>query len=266
MFDGKVAIITGGGSGIGAALAAELRRLGSTVVTADIVGADVELDVRDRSVFTDLVDEVAGAHGHLDLLFNNAGIAVGGETHRMDPSYFDRVIDVNLRGVVNGVMVAYPRMVAQGHGHIVNTASVAGLCGTPMVAAYSMTKHGVVGLSTSLRPEAALHGVKVSVLCPGPIDTPILDSSPPLDLPLQPPNTLTGRQFMAVLKQRPIAPDRFAGPALRAVARNRAVIVVPASSKALWYLQRWSPGTAERLARFGAARIRSQQQAIADHR
>jgi NAD(P)-dependent dehydrogenase (short-subunit alcohol dehydrogenase family) len=266
MFDGKVAIITGGGSGIGAAMTAELRRQGATVVTADVVGGDVDLDVRDRAAFTKLVDEVAAAHGRLDLLFNNAGISVGGETHRMDPSYFDHVIDVNLRGVVNGVMSAYPRMVAQGHGHIVNTASMAGLCGTPMVAAYSMTKHGVVGLTTSLRPEAAMHGVKVSVLCPGAIDTPILDSSPPGDLPPQPPDTLTGRQFMAVLKQNPITPERFAGPALRGVARNRAVIIVPANGKVLWYLQRCSPGATERLGRFGAARIRRQQQAAAVER
>ena len=141
MFAGKVAVITGGGSGIGAAMAAELRRQGATVVTADVKGGDVELDVRDRAAVEAAVERVITDHGRLDLLFNNAGISMGGETHRMDPSYFDRIIDVNLRGVVNGVMAAYPRMVEQGHGHIVNTASMAGLAGTPMVAAYSMTKH-----------------------------------------------------------------------------------------------------------------------------
>lgn len=253
-FDGKVAIVTGGGSGIGAALAAELRRQGATVVTADLQGGDVELDVRDRAAVSALVEEV----GPLDYLFNNAGISVGGETHRMDPSYFDRIIDVNLRGVVNGVMAAYPRMVERGRGHIVNTASMAGLSGTPMVAAYSMTKHGVVGLSTSLRPEAALHGVRVSVLCPGSIDTPILDSSPPSDLPPQPPETLTGRQFMAVIKQKPVPASSIAGPALRGVARNQAVIIVPASGKVLWYLQRLSPGVVERVGRFGAARVKQR--------
>lgn len=253
-FDGKVAIITGGGSGIGAALATELRRQGAMVVTADVVGGDVDLDVRDRAAFAGLVDDVAAEHGRLDLLFNNAGISIGGQTHQMDGSYFDRVIDVNLRGVVNGVVAAYPRMVEQGHGHIVNTASMAGLAPTPMVAAYAMTKHGVVGLSTSLRAEAAVHGVRVSVLCPGSIDTPILDSAPPSDLPA-PPSAITGREFMAIIKQKPVPAASIAGPALRGVARNKAVIIVPASAKALWYLQRTSPRTMQAAGRLMVRRV-----------
>lgn len=255
MFEGKVVVITGGGSGIGAAMAAELLRCGALVVTADLVGGDVELDVRDQPAFIAAIDDVVAEHGRIDLLFNNAGISTGGESHLMDGSYFDRVIDVNLRGVVNGIVATYPRMVAQGYGHIVNTASMAGLVPTPMTAAYAMTKHGVVGLSTSLRPEARQHGVKVSVLCPGAIDTPILDASPPADLPMPPPGTLTGRQFMALIKQKPIAPARFAGPALRGVARNKAVIIVPTRAKGLWYLQRFLPGTVQAVDRSVARRV-----------
>jgi NAD(P)-dependent dehydrogenase (short-subunit alcohol dehydrogenase family) len=250
-FGGKVAIVTGGGSGIGAALAEELRRQGATVVTADLEGGDVELDVRDRAAFTALVEEV----GPLDLLFNNAGISIGGETHLMDPSYFDRAIDVNLRGVVNGVMAAYPRMVERGRGHIVNTASMAGLAPTPMVAAYAMAKHGVVGLSTSLRAEAAAHGVRVSVLCPGSIDTPILDSAPPPDLPAPAPSTITGREFMAIIGQKPVPASSIARPALRGVARNQAVIIVPSRARALWYLQRASPQAMQAAGRLVARRV-----------
>jgi NAD(P)-dependent dehydrogenase (short-subunit alcohol dehydrogenase family) len=255
MFEGKVAVITGGGSGIGAAIADELRRRNATVVTADLVDGDVELDVRDRRAFVALIDEVSAKHGRIDLLFNNAGISIGGESHLMDATYFDRAIDVNLRGVVNGIAATYPRMVAQGHGHIVNTASMAGLVPTPMTAAYAMTKHGIVGLSTSLRPEARHHGVNVSVLCPGAVDTPILDSSAPSDLPPPPTNTLTGREFMSIIKQTPIAPSRIAGPVLRGVARNRAVIIVPASAKGLWYLQRWSPGAVQAIDGYVTRRV-----------
>jgi NAD(P)-dependent dehydrogenase (short-subunit alcohol dehydrogenase family) len=233
-------------------MAAELRRQGATVVTADLRGGDVELDVRDRAAVTKLIEEV----GPLDYLFNNAGIGLGGESHLMDPAYWDRIIDVNLRGVVNGVVAAYPRMVERGRGHIVNTASAAGLAPTPMVVAYSMTKHGVVGLSTSLRAEAAMHGVKVSVLCPGTVDTPILDDPPPADLPPEPPGNLTGRQFLGLLGQKPISPEAFAPPALKAVARNKAVIIVPAPVKVAWYLQRLSPGAMGALGRFGAKRVK----------
>ena len=102
---------------------------------------------------------------------------MGGSTHELDSSHWDRIIDINIKGVVNGVLTAYPLMVAQGDGHIVNTASGAGLAPAVLTVAYTTTKHAVVGLSTALRPEAALHGVRVSVLCPGAVDTPILDKA-----------------------------------------------------------------------------------------
>ena len=107
-------------------------------------------------------------------MFNNAGIAIGGSAHDYGIQEWNQIIDVNLRGVVNGVQAAYCIMIKQGFGHIVNTASITGLMPTPGQVAYSMTKHAVVGLSLSLRAEAALLGIRVSVLCPGAIRTPIL--------------------------------------------------------------------------------------------
>ncbi len=142
------------------------------------------LDVRDEKAFRTLVEEVASATGALDVLFNNAGISMGGPTHELTSAHWDRIIDVNLKGVVNGVLwPTDPRMMRQGHGHIVNTASGVGLVAPPYVTAYAVTKHAVVGLSTSLRPEAARHGVAVSVLCPGSVETPILDRLPDDELP-----------------------------------------------------------------------------------
>jgi NAD(P)-dependent dehydrogenase (short-subunit alcohol dehydrogenase family) len=273
-FAGKVAIVTGGASGIGYELGAELFRQGSHVVLADIDGTVLDaaatltaalgqsssgsieghaVDVTDADAVLELVQTVATERGQLDLMFNNAGISIGGPTHEMEPIHWDRIVDVNLRGVINGVQAAYPLMVGQGHGHIVNTASGAGLVPVVLTVGYSATKFAVVGLSTSLRPEAATHGVRVSVLCPGAVDTPILDRAAPADLPSMSAAALTGRQFMQRLRVHPIPASRFAPPALRGVARNQAIIVVPRASKSMWYLNRISPAAIERV---GAVMIR----------
>ncbi len=171
-FQGKVAIVTGAASGIGEALSGALARRGATVVLADIdeAGAKgsadalavgppgrvsaVALDVTDAEAVASLVERTAQDHGHLDFLFNNAGIGIAGPVSELTLAHWNRAIDVNLRGVVHGVVAAYPVMIRQGHGHIVNTASLAGLLPSPMLTPYGMTKHGVVGLSESLRMEA----------------------------------------------------------------------------------------------------------------
>jgi len=268
-FRGRSAIVTGGASGIGLALGARLAELGALVVLADIDGELAEqsaaalgdgvegrrLDVTDLTAFGALVDEVADRDGAIDYLFNNAGISLGGPTHDLTAAHWDRIIDVNLRGVANGILAVYPRMVQQGHGHIISTASGAGLFAPPFVAAYSATKFAVVGLSQSLRPEAALHGVKVSVLCPGAVDTPLLDRSGPADLP--PPSTqaLTGREYLTLLGQKPVPAKGLAGKALAQVARNKAVIMVPAAAKLPWYLNRWSPALGRAISNAAARRV-----------
>lgn len=251
-FTGKTAMVTGAASGIGAALAAGLRSQGATVITTDIEGdVDHELDVRDLAAFRSLVD----ACGVPDLLFSNAGVAMGGPTHELTRAHWDHVIDVNLNGVVNGLLAVYPQMVERGSGHIVATASGAGLAPPPFVTAYAATKHAVVGLALGLRAEAALHGVKVSVLCPGAVETPILDRPPKDDLPVTPSAPVTARQYLSLAKQKPIAADRFARLALKGVAGNRAIIAVPASARSLWYLHRLSPSLVGRISMHLARRV-----------
>ena len=281
-FTGKVAIVTGGASGIGAALGRALLDLGAHVVLADVDGEGAELaattlrdraptgrgsvearplDVRDTAAVQALVTETAAHHGHLDLLFNNAGISIGGESHAMAPEHWRRVIDVNLTGVINGVIAAYPLMVEQGDGHIVNTASAAGLAPAVMTAAYTASKHGVVGLSLALRPEAAHHGVRVSVLCPGAVETAILDEPPPADLPPVPAGTPSAREYMRILGLQPRPAEATATVALRGVARNRAVITGDASTRAVWYLQRLAPAAVDAIGRFAAHRLRREMAA-----
>ncbi|HEX3947790.1 MAG TPA: SDR family NAD(P)-dependent oxidoreductase, partial [Acidimicrobiales bacterium] len=140
-FDGQIALVTGGASGIGRALGAALAARDTTVVLADLdgpgarrvageLGGSAEgavLDVTDAEAVEALVRSVADRHGRIDLLFNNAGIGAGGPAETLSLADWRRVIDVDLYGVVHGVAAAYPLMVRQGSGHIVNTASLAGL-------------------------------------------------------------------------------------------------------------------------------------------
>src|SRR6266568_662707 len=136
-------------------------------------------------------------------------------------------IDVNLRGVVHGVQAVYPLMVRQRSGHIVNTASLAGLLPAPGATAYAMTKHAVVGLSLSLRGEAAAYGVRVTAVCPGVVETPILDKGGPDDLPKSPAAGHT-REFFRHVQARFYPADRMAQDIVRGIDRNAALVVAPA--------------------------------------
>jgi NAD(P)-dependent dehydrogenase (short-subunit alcohol dehydrogenase family) len=249
---GRSAVVTGGASGIGAALAVALRARGATVITTDIEGdVDRRLDVRDLDGFRALVADT----GVPDLLFANAGIAMGGRTHELTGEHWHRIIDVNVNGVVNALLAVYPGMVDRGSGHIVVTASGAGLAAPPFVTPYAATKHAVVGLALGLRPEAAVHGVRVSVLCPGAVETPILDRSFDSDLPATATPPLTAREYLALVRQSPVAADRVAESTLRGMQRNRAIIAVPASARTLWYLHRLSPWLVGRITGTVARRV-----------
>jgi len=255
-FDGAVAIVTGAASGIGKALARELAGRGCEVVLADLqialareVAAEiraaggkaqaVKIDVADFRAVERLVKDTAKRFGRLDYIFNNAGIGIGGGVELCCIADWNKAVDVNLRGVINGIQAAYQLMLAQGFGHIVNTASMAGLIPGPGTAVYTMTKHGVVGLSLSLRGEAALMGVRVSVLCPGVIQTAILERGGRygrmlMDIPEEEMRRLWERL-------RPMPPHLFARKALTAVAKNKAIIIFPWWWRVFWWINRLSP-------------------------
>ena len=272
---GKVAFITGGASGIGAALTSKLTDAGAEVWIADRQfeiaeelarrladsGATVhvvELDVRDPAAFERAIADTVQTSGRIDYLFNNAGIGIGGEVDTLSLDDWNDIIDVNLRGVIHGVQAAYPVMIRQRSGHIVNTASMAGLVTTSAQAGYSATKHAVVALSKTMRVEAASHGVQVSVLCPGVVRTAILSGGE------YGPHDSISREDLVKLGEalRPMDPDTFAEQALRAVLRNQAIIVVPRWWKALWYLERLSPALSMRTAAAALRRTRQVQSAV----
>ncbi|MBW2528857.1 MAG: SDR family NAD(P)-dependent oxidoreductase [Deltaproteobacteria bacterium] len=271
-FDGRSAIITGGASGIGRAMAEALAERGAAVVLADLqedlareVAASirgrggradgVQLDVTDAAAVQALVEQTAAQHGKLDYLFNNAGIAVGGLADQHELADWYRVLDVNLRGVVHGVHAAYPLMIQQGSGHIVNTASLAGLIPAVGEIAYVASKYAVVGLSGSLRVEGADHGVKVSVVCPGFVDTPILFEN----LEMKDADLLGVRSrsdLMALFRLEAMPVDQAAQEILAGVAANRAVITVASHAKTIAWLQRFAPVVVERMGRKLARKLR----------
>jgi len=265
VFRDAVGIITGGASGIGRALAEELAHRGGEVVLADRqiglsqqVAANInasggkaaamELDVCDFSAFEQLVQETVNRTGRLDYLFNNAGIAIGGSAGQHSIEDWNQILDINLRGVINGVQAAYKTMLAQGFGHIINTASLAGIIPSPGQVSYATTKYAVVGLSTSLRAEAAPLGIRVSVFCPGFIRTPILDGGGKYGkilMELSPEQKQRMRELIE--KAKPMAPSTFADKALDLVAKNKAIIILPSWWKVLWWTHRLSPSLGIRL-------------------
>lgn len=268
----RTAVVTGGASGIGRALAAALVARGVHVTVADLDGAGAErvaaelsgdpaggavgvaLDVTDAAAVADVIRSVKAEHGRLDMVFNNAGIGVGGRTEELTLDHWNRAIDVNLRGVVHGVHAAYPIMVEQGFGHIVNTASLAGLTPAPLMAPYTTTKHAVVGLSVSLRAEAACRGVKVSAVCPAFVDTAILDNTNP-GLP-QTEVATSARETALRVQRRLYTAEGVAADVLRGMERDQALIVVPAVGRFAWRAVRWFPSLAIRMAGREAARLR----------
>jgi NAD(P)-dependent dehydrogenase (short-subunit alcohol dehydrogenase family) len=250
-FKGKVAVVTGGASGIGRELCRQLGGHGATVIVADINREGAEevassiaeaggraraalVDVTDAEEMGKLIQDTAAEFGGLHYMFNNAGIAIGGEARDMDWEHWRRMLDINLMGVIHGSRAAYSLMVAQGLGHIVNTASGAGLFPIANSTPYVMTKHGVVGLSRSLRAEGADLGVKVSVVCPAMVDTPIFDAAayPNLDR----------KRFVASIPRFLLNDVNHAVRAiLRGVSRNQGIIIDSWYGRLMWWTYRYLP-------------------------
>lgn len=249
-FTDKVCVVTGGGSGIGEALVRELAKQGARVVVADInemaarrvtdalraKGVDAcskRVDVTQRAQVDALVDEVVSQYGRIDLMVNNAGIVVVSEMEDTLDEDWDRLVDVNVKGVAYGLRAAFRQMKKQGFGQILNTASSSGLAPTPLFTAYSATKHAVVGLSTASRIEGAAYGIKISALCPGVVNTPVIKN-----------NVSRGLDRSTVEKGTPtmMSPDTCARVALIGLRKNKAIIPVGVDGFLPYWANRFVPG------------------------
>ncbi len=225
---GKVAVVTGAAGGIGGALAQRLRREGCRLALVDrnadglfeATGVTAHaMDVSDARAWESLANQVRELHGGADLLVNNAGVTIHGTFAEHSVEDIDRIVDVNLKGVLYGCRAFLPQLAARGKGHIVNVSSLAGRVAFPSQSTYTATKFAVRGFSASLRMELAASGIGVTAVLPGTVATTLLQTSPTYD------RAMTTKLATLMLRHG-IKPDRVAERILRAVRDNEAELLI----------------------------------------
>ena len=256
-FAGKQVLVTGAASGIGRAVAVALAGEGAvlhltdvdeaglveTRQTAEDLGAAVPtaaaLDLTDADAVRRLGDQVTAEHGPMDVVMNVAGIAVWGTVSSLEHRQWRRVIDVNLMGPIHVIEAFLPPMVDAGRGgHLVNVSSAAGLIGMPWHAAYSASKFGLRGVSEVLRFDLRKHGIGVSLVCPGGVDTGLTET---IQIAGVDTSSRRFRRAQAGFRRRAVSPEQAAAAILRGVRRNRYWVYTSADIRLAHALQRLFP-------------------------
>ena len=270
---GKNALVTGAASGIGRETALEVARRGADLFVCDIDEEGLarttgEIQALGRKAFGQRVDVsrrddmrafaevVHGQVESVDLLVNNAGVGLGAGLAETTLEDWDWILGINLYGVIHGLHFFVPKMVAAGRGgHVVNISSAAGYLAAEPLSAYCTTKFAVLGLSESIHSELRRHGIGVTVICPGIINTPIVASSPMRGVF---DNAEARQQAVESYRRRNYGPDRVARNILKAVQRNRLVAPVSPEAWGMYWMKRFLPRTLGRMTRFGIDRQRRQ--------
>ncbi len=255
-FSNKTVLVTGAASGIGRETALAFARQGAALVICDVdkvrldetaaiareLGHNVMarvVDVADRNAMRSFSEEVHQGHA-VDVLVNNAGVAIAGGFLDTSLEDWDWIMGINLNGVIHGCHFFVPKMVERKSGYVVNVSSVAGYLGSGVLAAYCTTKFGVFGLSESLREELHPHGIGVATICPGIVNTPIVQST-----------RLRGRhatsemrnRSQALYKKRNYGPERVATAIVDAVLHRKQVVPVTPEAWAIYWMKRIAPKT-----------------------
>ncbi len=254
---GKVGVVTGAGSGIGRATALALAERGANLAICDVddIGLAETADrikALGREVFSQTVDvaqadamqafsqATRSALGRVDIVVNNAGIGLAGLFVDVPLEAWTKILGINISGVIHGCHAFLPGMIeADAGGHIVNIASMAGYCQAPGMTAYGTTKFGVLGFSESLRAELSLHGIGVTAVCPGVINTAIVRTSKMYGLNEDPELRELG---IRAFERRNYSPERVAQKILRAVQKNRGVAPISPEAWAGYWVKRLAPG------------------------
>jgi 2-hydroxycyclohexanecarboxyl-CoA dehydrogenase len=251
-FDGVLALVTGAGSGIGREISTLLASHGTRVLAVDIHGDAAEktatlcaeagpeshgltCDLSDPAAVAALAEEVHAAHGTLDVLVNNAGVGMTGRLADMTVDDWQWIRGVNLDGVVHGCLSFGPAMVARGRGHVVNLSSGLGYTPRATEIAYCATKAAVLSLSQSLRADWAPKGVGVSAVCPGVINTPIIDTSRFVG------ERAERKERLVKSFRRGHPPVLVAREAVRAIREDRPIVFPGTEARAGWWAHRLLP-------------------------
>jgi NAD(P)-dependent dehydrogenase (short-subunit alcohol dehydrogenase family) len=254
---GKRCLVTGAASGIGRATALAAARQGAELFLTDVdaeglegtraeielaggrVGRAQALDIRDHEAVLALAAAIHADHGSVDVVMNVAGVSTWGTIERLQHSDWQQMIDVNLLGPVSVLEAFVPAMIAAGNGgHVVNVSSAAGLFGLPWHAAYSASKFGLRGVSEVLRFDLRRHGIGVSLVCPGGVRTPLVESVKIVGVDAESPRI---RKLKARFEKRAISPEQVAAKILEGIAKDRYLVFSSNDIRVGYWAQRLCP-------------------------